>query len=75
MSIAGHLSRKKREYYSQIRMAEKRAALDAIEAVSRGTERNGLSTFSCRLCATPMARIGQATYHEEIDSTVCEFTS
>jgi integrase len=30
MSIAGHLSRKMLEHYSHIRMAAKRAALDAI---------------------------------------------
>ena len=32
MSIAGHLSRKMLEHYSHIRMAAKRAALDAIAA-------------------------------------------
>ena len=30
MSIAGHLSRKMLEHYSRIRMAAKRAAVDAI---------------------------------------------
>ncbi len=30
MSISGHLSRKMLEHYSHIRMAAKRAALDAI---------------------------------------------
>jgi hypothetical protein len=30
MSIAGHLSRKMLDHYSHIRMAAKRAALDAI---------------------------------------------
>jgi len=32
MAIAGHLSRKMMEHYSHIRMAAKRAALDAIAA-------------------------------------------
>ena len=42
MSISGHLSRKMLEYYSHIRMAAKRAALDAIvkPIVDRGVAQN-----------------------------------
>jgi len=35
MAIAGHLSRRMLEHYSHIRMAGKRAALDAIAAVPK----------------------------------------
>jgi len=35
MAIAGHLSRRMLEHYSHIRMAAKRAALDAIAAAPK----------------------------------------
>jgi hypothetical protein len=49
-------------------------------AVPRRTERNALSTFFVPVVRAPMARTGQATYHEEKrreenDSTFCESTS
>jgi hypothetical protein len=35
-------------------------------------ERYALSTFFVPVVRAPMARTGQATYHEENDSTFCE---
>jgi hypothetical protein len=55
MSIAGNLSRKMIEHYSHIRMAAKRAALDAIvkPILDAGVAQNWAQSPSVEKTATP----------------------